>query len=281
MISALPLANRGLLRISGEERIAFLQGLLTNDVSLIGPDTAIHAALLTPQGRLLHDLILAAHDDAILVETEAARLQDLMQRLARYRLRARVAIEDVTDRFEVLALIDGDGGVDLPAVAGAARPALGGVVMVDPRSATLGRRWLLPRGVATPIGDPGDYRRRRLAIGIGEGGADFGEASLLALEANLDLFNGVSFTKGCYVGQEVTARSHHRKLIRRRLRPVRVEGTPPPPGTPILAGDQEAGELRSSIAGLALALLRLDALDAGPLTAAGVSLVPLPPAGGR
>ena len=277
MISALPLADRGLLRIAGEERVAFLQGLLTNDVSRIGPGTAIYAALLTPQGRLLFDLILAAEDDAVLVEAEAARLPDLMQRLTRYRLRARVTIEDVSSRFEVLALVDGDGGVDLPDEAGAARPALGGVAMVDPRSAALGRRLMLPRGVAAAAGAPEDYMRRRLSLGVGEGIADFGEASLLALEANVDLFNGVSFTKGCYVGQEVTARSHHRKLIRRRLRPVRVVGTRPPPGTPVLAGDQEAGELRSGSDDLALALLRLDALDAGPLTAADASLLPLPP----
>lgn len=278
--ASIPLVHRGVLRVSGEERAGFLQGLLTGDLMAVSADTALYAALLTPQGKILHDLFIAAAGDALLLDVEAARLPDLLQRLGRYRLRAKVAFEDVSDRFQVLAL-PGDPAfgpaLELPPRAGACMAyRAGGVAMVDPRHPALGLRLLAPRDEAA-AGRFEDYDRLRLELGVGDGSGDFGEGAMLALEANLDALNGVSFSKGCYVGQEVTARSHHRALIRRRLRPVRVDGPLPAPGTPILSGDREAGELRSGRDGLALALLRTEALETigAPLTAGDARLTPL------
>ena len=276
MNTAIALAHRGIVRVTGEDRLGFLQGLLTCDLMAAGPETALYGALLTPQGKILHDLFVAVLDDAVLLDAEAERLPDLLQRLGRYRLRAKVAFEDAGAAFAVLALPDGDPAIGLPAHPGASRPHGGGVAMVDPRHAGLGLRLLVPRGEA-PEGRFEDYQRLRLELGVGDGARDFGEGSMLALEANFDRLNGVSFTKGCFVGQEVTARSHHRSLIRRRLRPLRLDGPPPPPGTPVLQNGQEVGELCSGCDGLALALLRTE-LAAAPLTAAGITLTPLCPA---
>ena len=278
MNTAIPLANRGVVRISGDDRTDFLQGLLTNDVTALTAESSIYAALLTPQGKILHDLFLAASEDALLLDVEAARLPDLLLRLGRYRLRAKVAFEDIGERFQVLALPGGAPEFDLPARPGASRPQGGGVAMVDPRHSALGLRLLVPRNEAA-AGRIEEYDRLRLSLGVGDGSQDFGEGAMLALEANLDSLNGVSWTKGCYVGQEVTARCRYRGLIRRRLRPVRVDGPLPAPGTPILCGEREAGELRSGRDGLALALLRTEALvDAeAPLTAGEARLTPLAP----
>ena len=281
--SPIPLAHRGVLRISGDDRAVFLQGLLTNDMTTVSADTALYAALLTPQGRILHDLFVAASGASLLLDAEAARIPDLLQRLGRYRLRAKVAFEDVSERFQVLALPGGDPALALPARPGACRSWQGdGVAMVDPRHPALGLRLLVPKGESAP-GRFEDYERLRLELGVGDGSRDFGEGQMLALEANLDALNGVSFTKGCYVGQEVTARSHHRKLIRRRLMAVRVDGPLPAPGTPVFHGEQEAGELRSGRDGLALALLRTEPPDDDetPLTAGGARLTPLVPARDR
>ena len=276
MNTAIPLAHRGIVRVTGEDRLGFLQGLLTCDLMAAGPESALYGALLTPQGKILHDLFVAVQGDAVLLDAEAERLPDLLQRLGRYRLRAKVAFEDAGAAFAVLALPGGDPAIGLPAQAGACRPYGGGVaIMVDPRHAGLGLRLIVPRSETAPCGNLEDYQRLRLELGVGDGAQDFGEGMMLALEANFDRLNGVSFTKGCYVGQEVTARSHHRSLIRRRLRPLRLDG-PPPPGTPVLQDGQEVGELRSGCDGLALALLRTELADT-PLTAAGVILTPLRP----
>ena len=279
MTAPFALAHRAVIRVSGPERVGFLQGLLSNDLMAATAETSLYAALLTPQGKLLHDLIVAVHEDALLLEGEAARLPDLLQRLGRYKLRAKIGLEDVSDRFEVLALPDGDPELDLPRRAGASRPHAGGVAMIDPRHSSLGLHLLVPRGALATAGSADGWRRRRLELGIGEGAADFGEGTMLALEANLDHLNGISFTKGCYVGQEVTSRSHRRGLIRRRLTPVRVHGPLPEPGTPVLTDGQEAGEFRAGHDALALALLRTDLIDGAeaPFTAGGIRLTPLPP----
>jgi len=275
----IPLAHRGVLRVTGEERAGFLQGLLTGDLMRVSADTALYAALLTPQGKILHDLFIAADGDALLLDVEAARLADLLQRLGRYRLRAKVAFEDVSGRFQVLAVPGGDAALELPPRPGACRSRRGGgVAMVDPRHPALGLRLILPRDEAAS-GRFEDYDRLRLELGVGDGSPDFGEGAMFALEANLDCLDGVSFSKGCYVGQEVTARSHHRSLIRRRLRPVRVDGPLPAPGTPVFCGEREAGELRSGRDGLALALLRIEPFESAeaPLTAGDARLTPLVP----
>ncbi len=272
------LGDRAVLALGGGEVREFLQGLVSNDVERLGTERAIYAALLTPQGKYLFDFFLADTGDGLLLEGEAARLAPLAKRLAMYRLRADVTIEEASD-FAVHAVF-GEGAaeaLDLPAEAGAARLLEdGGVAFVDCRDARAGVRLLGPVDAEfahLPAADAEDYDRHRLALGLPDGSRDLEVERSILLEADFEALNGVDFKKGCYVGQEVTARTKHRGLVRKRLLRVAIEGPLPAPGTPILAGGREVGTLRSGRDDRALALLRLDAVDAGPEMTAEASRV--------
>jgi len=284
------LDDRGVIALSGAETLSFLQGLLTNDVQPAGARRAVYAALLTPQGKYLHDLILVPSGDRFLLDCERARLDDLKRRLTLYRLRAKVTIDDVSDSLAVFALIGDDAAAKagLSGVPGGTRPIGDGIAYLDPRLAALGGRAILPRATGAAMlaaagfapAPPADYRRLRVALGVGEGGGELGPDRTLALETGLDALNGVSFAKGCYVGQEVTARMHNRKLVKKRIVPVMIEGPAPPPGTPVMLGGVEAGEMRAVQDGVGLALLRLESVveaeKGATLTAGGSRVVPQP-----
>jgi folate-binding protein YgfZ len=187
------LADRALLRIAGEDVRGFLQGLVTQDMATMTPGTPRWAALLTPQGKVLFDFILWAEDDAILVDCEAGQRDALARRLALYRLRRPITIEPAEGSVHWSP--DGDAGV------------------ADPRLPELGRRWL-----GSDKGDAATgWPALRLALGVTEGAAELGQDKTLWLECNAAELNGVSFTKGCYVGQENTARMHYRAKVNRRL----------------------------------------------------------------
>ncbi len=185
------LADRALLRLSGEDVAEFLQGLVTQDVSALanGP---LWCGLLTPQGKALFDFILWPDDDAILIDVEASQGAALAKRLALYRLRRSIAIERV------------DGAVHWSLNAGRGLP--------DPRLAALGNRWLAKAGDATDA-----WLAHRLSLGVTEGIGELGDGETLWLECNARELGGVSFAKGCYIGQENTARMHHRSKVNRRL----------------------------------------------------------------
>lgn len=275
------LPDRGVLSVGGADARPFLQGLLSNDVERLSPERALYAALLTPQGKYLFDLILVDRGDTIWLDVEAARRAELLQRLTMYRLRAKVALADVSDDLEVVAISAPEVQVDLPE-AGSCAPLDGGVVLVDPRLVALGQRAILPRqAVASTLtalglveGDAERYERLRLDLGVPAPPHDLVVQRSLLLESNFEELRGVSFTKGCYVGQELTARTKHRALVRKRLLPVRIEGPPPPPGTPLFLDGREAGEMRSARGERGIALIRLEALAGGlPCLAAGESRV--------
>ncbi len=235
------LADRSVLSIAGADSRAFLQGLLTQDVMQLAADRPLYAGLLSPQGKALFDMLLfAGADDSVLIDVAADRAAALARRLALYKMRKAVTI--LPADLAVWAAWDGDGG-DAPA---------------DPREAALGRRWLAPAAGA----DGSDaYAAHRRAIGVPET-AEIGEDELLWLETGADLLGGVSFTKGCYVGQENTARMHHRDKVRRRLVPVTLAGDR---GDGVVrdAAGRSAGTLRGAIvAGRGFAHLRLDAAAA-------------------
>jgi folate-binding protein YgfZ len=283
------LEDRGVLEVSGADRRDFLQGLVSNDVAKATSERALYAALLTAQGKYLHDFFIVAIGESLYLDGEAARLADLQRRLGLYKLRAKVSLAAASDRYIVAAAF-GDGALDglgLPAERGAAASFAGGVAYVDPRLAELGARLLLPRATgATPLiergfraGDVAAYDRLRLSLGVPDGSRDLVLDKSILLESGFDELNGVDWQKGCYVGQELTARTKYRGLIKKRLMPVAIDGPLPPPGTPVMAGDQEAGEMRSGRDGVGLALLRLEAVAASkPLTAAGAKLTPQKPA---
>jgi folate-binding protein YgfZ len=286
--SFVTLPERGLLVVAGEDRVSFLQGLVSNDVAKVGERRAIHAALLTAQGRYLHDFFIIAADETLVLDCEAARLPDLQRRLSLYRLRAKVTIAaDAADRAVFAGFGDGaTAALGLVDEAGAATEFAGGAAFVDPRLAALGARVVAQRDLAeTALHAAGfapapfaDWDRLRLAYGIPDGSRDLPIEKAILLESGFDELNGVDWTKGCYIGQELTARTKYRGLVKKRLMPVTVEGVLPAPGTIVRMGDSEAGEMRSGRDGVALALLRLEAVASGEkLDAGGARVTPLKP----
>ena len=279
---------RGLLTVGGADRRDFLQGLVSNDVNRVGPDRAIWAALLTPQGKYLHDFFVIEIGDVVHLDCEAGdRLMDLGGRLSRYKLRAAVDL-GMADGFASVALW-GDAVAEvlgLDGTLGAARPLQAGAVYSDPRMAGAGARAILPAdrvaGILEPMGfiaaTPEDYDRMRLELGLPDGSKDLVVEKSILLESNFDALNGVDWDKGCYMGQELTARTKYRGLIKKRLMPVDIEGMPPAPGTPLELNGKNAGEMRSSRDGLGIALVRLETVEeqgGSPRFSAGEATVTL------
>lgn len=265
------LEDRGFIVVGGDDARSFLQGLISNDVDKVTSAHAIHAAFLTPQGKYLHDFFVVDVENSLIIDCEGARLDDLLRRLRMYKLRAQVTLDDVTTDHIAVALI-GDGALaaaGLGPSAGTARAFAGGVAFVDPRLAAAGGRAVLPRSDAeTRLVDHGfaaadraDYDSLRLSLGLPDGSADLTVDKAVLLENGFEELNGVDFDKGCFLGQEVTARTKYRGLVKKRLMPVSIDGEAPPAGTRILLGDEEAGEMRSSRDGLGLALMRLAVVE--------------------
>ena len=281
------LDDRSILAVSGADRRIFLQGLVSNDVEKVGPRQACYAALLTAQGKYLHDFMMIELGGAVLLEAEAGRLGDLKLRLSMYRLRAKAALDERPEL--AVAAVFGEGAraaMGLSEEPGSARPFASGVAFVDPRLAALGVRCILPNtdlrsalegaGLAE-TGFP-VYDRLRLELGIPDGGRDLVPEKSILLEAGFDELNGVDWQKGCYVGQELTARTKYRGLIKKRLMPVEIDGPAPGPGTIVTAEGREVGEMRSSRDGLGLALLRIEPVVEGKhLKAGDTTLVPSKP----
>ena len=272
------LDDRGVLAVSGADRRSFLQGLVSNDVEKVGPAQARYAALLTAQGKYLHDFMMIEFDEALWLEAEARRLGDLRRRLSVYRLRAKAELDEQPEL--AVAVVFGAGA--LPAMGlsdepGAARRFGSGVALVDPRLTALGARCILPsidiRPALTGIGlaESGfpAYDRLRIELGIPDGGRDLVPEKSILLEAGFDELNGVDWQKGCYIGQELTARTKYRGLIKKRLMPVEIDGPAPAPGTIVTAEGREVGEMRSSRDGLGLALLRIEPVIEGKQLKAG------------
>jgi tRNA-modifying protein YgfZ len=261
-LAALP--GRGVIEVGGEDRATFLQGLVSNDVTQAAPDRALWAALLTPQGKWLADFFILADGERLLLDCERAQMLLLLQRLSRFRLRSRVMLR-AAEEFAVYA-----------AWGGAPTASGGAIVAIDPRLADAGWRLLS----ATPLpatAFEADWDRHRLALGLPDGSRDLEAEKTVLLEAGFDELNGVSWTKGCYMGQELTARTKYRGLVKRRLVPVSVAGNLPPPGTPVLRNIAEVGTMRSSRDQAGLAVLRIEALrDA--LSCGGATLTPRIPA---
>lgn len=275
------LPDRGILEVSGADRIAFLQGLVSNDMRLVAPNRALFSALLTAQGKLLHDFfVIAGPGDVVWLEVASDRLADLHRRLRMYKLRSKVDLQP-RDDLTVRALW-GDGVetvLTLPDEPGAAVAWGGGVAFLDPRLASMGARVVTPDQEDTSrfetMGgkavETSTYETHRHAQGVPDGVRDGVVEKSTLLELGYDDLNAISWDKGCYMGQELTARTRYRGLLKRRLLPVDVEGPLPEIGTPITRGDRTVGEIRTGSGSRAIAHLRLDALasdDDPPLEAA-------------
>jgi folate-binding protein YgfZ len=249
MLAHLP--ARAVLYLTGGDRVGFLNGLVSNDVALAAPGRAIWAALLTAQGKWLADFFILATADALLIDCEAAQAEMLASRLTRYKLRA-----DIHLAASPLHVATAWGGTqDLPE---------GTIAAPDPRLPGAGWRVLCPSlPPATASFD--DWDRHRIGLGLPDGSRDLEPEKTVLLEAGFDELNGVSWTKGCYMGQELTARTRYRGLVKRRLVPVSATLPLPDAGTPVFSHDKEVGQIRSSNGSAGLALLRLEALHSNAL----------------
>lgn len=253
--------DRAVISVSGDDRASFLQGLISNDTAKAGPAAALWAAFLTPQGKFLYDLFVVEKDGALLLDVEAARAEEFRKKLSLYKLRAKVAVT----LTEMAVYAAPAAALGLDEVAGAAKPFGDGVAFVDPRRAEMGARVLLSGSdvlIAAGLaeGELAEWDARRLELGLPDGSRDMAVDKALLLENGFDELGGVDFNKGCYMGQELTARTKYRGLIKKRLLPVTIDGPAPAPGTPLTAGGAEAGEMRSSCGTQGLALVRLDHL---------------------
>jgi len=243
------LEDRAVIAIAGSEARSFLQGLITNDLEKLAPGCALYAALLTPQGKILFDFFLTEGEGAILLDCARSSRDALVKRLSMYRLRAKATIER-RDQLEVLFSPE---GAQVPHA----------VTFKDPRLDELGSRSIGAtaemRGDLAPAAA---YHAHRLSLGVPES-TDFGSDQMFALDADLDELNAISFEKGCYVGQELTARMKHRATSRKRLLPVetRSGSAPLASNTSVTAGGREIGVIVSSYRTRGFALLRLDRLE--------------------
>lgn len=276
------LADRGHLRLEGEEAVPFLQNLVSNDVARAGPERAVYATLLTPQGRFLFDFLVVGDGPALVLDAEAPRLADLQKRLTLYRMRSKVAIGNKAGQW-VAGTAWGDGAAaafDLADEAGAARAIGDSIAFVDPRLATLGVRVIGPEASVAKLlegkGSPSDFAawdRHRLALGVPDGSRDVPVEKGLLLEHNFEELNAIDFKKGCYIGQELTARTKYRGLVKKRLYKVTSDGPLPAPGTLVMRGEHEAGTMYSSADGTGLALLRLEDVETGEPLKAGEAVL--------
>ena len=284
------LADRGVVRVAGEDAEKLLQGIISNDMELLASQPAIHTALLTPQGKILFDFFVVPAGDGFLLEVARDKAADLAKRLNLYKLRAKATILDDTANWRVFA-VWGDIPRDLPWESDAVDdhmptppPSMGQLRRYgDPRLGDLGERWLLPqisvaraRNRLTAFMDvpADDYHAHRIALGVPEGGKDYVLGDSFPHEADLDKLNGVSFSKGCFVGQEVVSRMQNRGSVRKRVVPIEGEA-PLIPGAEIKAGAASIGTVGSVAGNLALGLVRLDRAAESkakgePLTADGV-----------
>jgi folate-binding protein YgfZ len=271
------LPDRGVVKVAGDAARKFLNGLVTLDVAKVTPARAGFGALLTPQGKIIVDFLLAeappADGGGFFLDCPRALAPTLLQRLNFYKLRAPVIVEDLSETLGVLAVWDGAAETEY------------GLCYADPRLPALGLRCMLPphlaANAAADLGaelvEPAAYEAHRIALGVPRGGLDFMYGDAFPHETDMDQLGGVDFDKGCFVGQEVVSRIEHRGTARTRVVPVAFDGFAPEAGTPVSAGERAVGTLGSSAQGRGLALLRLDraadALAAGePLASAGVEL---------
>ena len=277
------LPDRGVVKVSGEDARNFLNGLVTTDVTLVRPSLGRFGALLTPQGKIIVDFLIteapAGHGGGFLLDTPRALAKGLADKLGFYKLRAKVAVENLSDSADpadslgVMAVWDGE-----PLV----KPDL---TFADPRHPALGWRILVPEQLAAKVAsligadlvDSTAHEAHRIACGVPRGGLDFMYGDAFPHETNMDRLRGVDFDKGCYVGQEVVSRMQHRGTARTRTVRVLLDGPAPEAGTVVLAGDKPVGTMGSSAGGAGLALIRTDraadALDAGTsLTSGGLAI---------
>ncbi len=266
------LTDRAVIRVSGPDRVSFLQGLVSNNIETVSATRSGYGALLTPQGKFLFDFFVYRQDeDSLLIECERGengeRAAELFKKLRMYKLRAKAELTDVTDSYDVIAVFGKDALTNLftDTTAGTTGRIADGIKVVDPRLAALGARILLPKNELAEMAAIGAtestteaYHKMRVSLGVPNGSDDMEIEKSILLENGFEELGGVDFKKGCYMGQELTARTKYRGLVRKRLLPITIDGPSPDAGTIIMNGDKEAGTIRSVHGNVGLALIRLE-----------------------
>ncbi len=248
------LPSRSVLRLSGGDACNWLQSLVTNDIENLKSGDGRFAALLSPQGKILFDFFVVNDGDAFLIDCAADQSASLLKRLAMYKLRADIALIDASSSLMVAA-----------AWGDAPPPVSRAIVYQDPRHSALGWRMIGEAQEFDLMGIEGGqedaYQVHRIACGVPQGGLDFTYNDSFPHDANMDILNGVDFKKGCYIGQEVISRVHHRGAARKRIMKVAFSGRAPAKGSAITAGEIAIGEMGSSAGELGLAMLRIDRVE--------------------
>lgn len=248
----IPLLNRGVLRLDGPQRISFLEGLITQTLHGLLPGSGVFTALLSPQGRFLYDFFVICDQDCLYLTPEKSSIADLLTLLSRYRLRAAVDFSDESAFLRVVASFD--------------PPSLPGLWIEDPRLAAMGWVGLLKEGsIASMAGTLVSYDQIRIPLGVPDGSRDLKVGKAIILENNYQDLHGISWAKGCYIGQELMARTYHQGMIRKRLLPVQLQGPLPSFGTEIFQDTQKVGTLKSTVisgeTAWGLALLQVEAIQ--------------------
>lgn len=255
------LPDRGVAKVVGDDARRFLNGLVTADMTKVAPGSPRFAALLTPQGKIIADFIIAEavpeDGGGFFLDCPRALAPALMEKLNFYKLRAKVICEDLSEVLGVMAVWPGAADSEY------------GLSYPDPRLPALGSRIMLPphlaaaaaADVSADFTAAEDYEAHRIALGVPRGGLDFAYGETFPHEADMDQLNGVDFDKGCYVGQEVVSRVEHRASARSRVVPVAYEEFAPSSGLPVMAGSKQVGTLGSTAKGRGLALMRLDRIE--------------------
>jgi tRNA-modifying protein YgfZ len=276
------LPERGVVKIAGADARTFLNGLATTDITKVAPGQPRFGALLTPQGKIIVDFFVveASLDDGggFFLDCPKALVQPLVDKLTFYRLRAKVTVENLSEKLGVMAYWGGVAESEY------------GLCYADPRLPALGMRIIVPPNLAAETAsdlgatlvDADDYDAHRIALGVPRGGQDFTYSDAFPHEADMDQLAGVDFDKGCYVGQEVVSRVEHRSSARSRVVPVIHDGAAPMQGAMVMMGDKQIGVMGSTAQGVGLAMLRLDRVadaltSATPIVAGGVPIRAIKP----
>lgn len=276
-LKIVPFQNRGLLRLSGPDRVAFLQGLVAGDVNRVAQDCSIYTVFLSPQGKFAADLFITQIADQWLIDCPLDSCAFLEKRLNLYKLRTNITLTNATADYALFGVWRDQGQEHpfkafiphaTPIAIGVKKDFSLGAVYIDPRHMDMGVRLIVPQENAHQIqhntnfiqAPSDDYTLHRLRLGIPEAGTDMPVDKAIPLECGLDELHAIDWQKGCYMGQELTARTRYRGLIRKRLIPVKISGVMSGENLPIMQGDLVVGEMRSYCQNYGMALLRLESL---------------------
>ena len=247
----IPLPHRGIISLKGVDALSLLQGLVTNDMDLLKEESVpgLFTAWLSPQGRFWYDFfIINARGDEFFLTPEKAHIPEFLKKLQLYKLRKSVMIDDQSDHYQLVSSLNGNP------------KDIEGLWIEDPRTPRMGWIGVVSKETRAE-GDLNLYDTHRILQGVPDGSQDLEVDKAIILENNYDDFHGISWNKGCYMGQELMARTHHRGLVRKRLTSVHLKGSPQPFGTPLFQEGEKVGAVKSSVHDLALALLRIESID--------------------